>query len=108
MQKAITDFIIYAQDNITWFALNFVLVLMPIVCMFLLNTKAENLDIPGAQMSYTSLLSIVCAVNFCQFLARPQIHITEKYNRIYEEEEKKEEHKPKTNLGAALASLKSS
>lgn len=42
-------------------------------------------------MSYTSLLSIVCAVNLCQFLARPQIHITEKYNSVYEQEE---EHKP--------------
>ena len=64
MSKAITDFIIYAQDNITWFALNFVLVLMPLVCICILNTKAENLDLPGAQMSYTSLLSIVCACNF--------------------------------------------
>ena len=59
-------------------------------------------------MSYTCLLSIVCAVNFFQFLARPQIHITEKYDRVYEEEEKKEAHTPKTKLGAALASLKSS
>ena len=91
LAKSITDFIIYAQDNITWFALNFVLVVMPLVCIFLLNDKAENLDIPGAQMSYTSLLSIVCAVNLCQFLARPQIHITEKYNSVYEQEE---EHKP--------------
>ena len=52
-------------------------------------------------MSYTCLLSIVCAVNFFQFLARPQIHITEKYDRVYAEEEK-EPHTPKTGLGQVL------
>ena len=36
--KAITDFICYASINLTWFALNFVLVLMPPLLIFWLQT----------------------------------------------------------------------
>ena len=33
-QKAIQDFICYASINLTWFALNFVLCVLPAICLF--------------------------------------------------------------------------
>lgn len=48
MNKTINDFIDYAQQNLTWFAFNTVLILMPVVCILSLNKKSETLDIAGA------------------------------------------------------------
>ena len=45
MEKTIKDFIVYAQSNLVWFAFNFVLVFMPVICIAILNPIAENLDI---------------------------------------------------------------
>jgi len=52
MAKTITDFLVYAKDNLTWFAFNFVMVTMPLVCIFMLNPAAENMDRLGATGSY--------------------------------------------------------
>ena len=48
MNKTINDFIDYAHQNLTWFAFNTVLIMMPVVCILVLNKKSESLDIPGA------------------------------------------------------------
>ena len=48
MSKTITDFLGYTQNNLIWFALNFVLFLMPLICVISLNPKAEKLDVAGA------------------------------------------------------------
>ena len=40
MNKTIVDFIEYAQTNLIWFSLNMVLILMPVVCIFVLNKNA--------------------------------------------------------------------
>ena len=89
MNKTINDFIEYAHTNLIWFAFNTVLILMPIVCIFVLNENAENLDIKGATMSYTSLLTIVCLANLLQFVLRPRIFILEKKSHLYSNEDKK-------------------
>ena len=34
MRKTFTDFLTYADANLIWFAFNFILVFMPLVCMF--------------------------------------------------------------------------
>ena len=86
MNKTINDFIEYASVNLTWFALNTVLILMPFICIFVLNNKAQNLDIEGAEMSYTSLLSIVCLANLLQFILRPRLYYHEKRSQLYSSE----------------------
>jgi len=63
MQKTITDFVEYSYCNIVWFAFNFVLVMMPLICIFVLNPNASNIDIAGAGKSYTSLLLTLCIAN---------------------------------------------
>ena len=40
--------------------------------------KAEKIDIQGAEMSYTSLLTIVCLANLLQFCLRPRLYTYEK------------------------------
>ena len=117
MSKTITDFIRYADHNMTWFALNIVLIFMPIACMSFLNKKAQGLDRPGSDMSYSILLICVCIANCIQFALRPRIYKHEKRTAIAsaKEEEselvktKSEEPEPpkKTGgLGSLLAGLK--
>jgi len=78
MNKTINDFMEYAHHNLTWFGFNTVLILMPVVCILILNKKSENLDIKGAEMSYTSLLTIVCLANLLQFCLRPRLYTYQK------------------------------
>lgn len=73
MNKTINDFLSYARSNLVWFALNFVLFLMPLICVCSLNPSAENLDIPGATQSYQLLVITVCIFNLVQFSLRPRI-----------------------------------
>jgi len=40
--KVLTDYIVYAQTNLTWFALSFVLCTMPFVCLLLVNVTYED------------------------------------------------------------------
>lgn len=39
MNKTIMDFLTYENSNLIWFAFNFVLVTMPLVCIFILNAR---------------------------------------------------------------------
>ena len=82
MNKMITDFIVYAQKNLVWFAFNFVLVLMPLVCIFVLDPMSEGLDKDSVQTSYMSLLVTVCIANLVQFVLRPRIYIQEKREQV--------------------------
>ncbi len=63
MVKAIQDFILYSVNNLTWFALNFVLFMMPVVCVYWLNPLSSNLDAKGATGSYSYLMVVVCLAN---------------------------------------------
>lgn len=77
MHKTITDFISYTSENLTWFAINWVLIAMPIICIINLDQKSVILDISGADMSYKLLLICVCVCNIFQFIARPRIYTVE-------------------------------
>lgn len=72
MRKTFTDFLTYANENLIWFAFNFILVFMPLICMFMLQPKTAGLDLLG-QQSYTGLLVTVCAANLLQFILRPRL-----------------------------------
>lgn len=116
MNKTINDFIEYAHTNLIWFAFNTVLILMPFICIFVLNKNATSLDIEGATMSYTSLLTIVCLANMLQFVLRPRIYIFEKKQRLYAIPEQSNKIMPSStimpglssgsSLGGALGALK--
>ena len=37
--KVLNDYIVYSQTNLTWFALSFVLVVMPLICFLLVDVS---------------------------------------------------------------------
>ena len=110
MNKTINDFIEYAHTNLIWFSFNTVLIVMPLVCILILNGKAESLDIQGAQMSYTSLLSIVCLANLLQFALRPRLYKYEKKSQLYTMKPEEKAAPAKVGglggLGSMLGSIK--
>lgn len=63
MNKVIHDFIDYAYSNLIWFAFNTVLIFMPLVCIIMLNPKAEILDKDNTGISYTGLMVSVFVIN---------------------------------------------
>ena len=110
MNKTINDFIEYAHTNLIWFSFNTVLIIMPVVCILILNKKAESLDIKGAQMSYTSLLTIVCLANLLQFILRPRLYKYERKSQLYTIEPKENPEPAKAGamgvgLGGSLGGM---
>ena len=104
MNKTINDFIEYAHTNLIWFSFNTVLIIMPVVCILILNKKAESLDIKGAQMSYTSLLTIVCLANLLQFILRPRLYKYERKSQLYTIEPKENPEPAKVGaMGVGLS-----
>ena len=61
MNKQVVDFLTYDRNNITWFAFNFVLILLPPCLMFLLPNDDPNYklndEIDGA--SYLTVMYII-------------------------------------------------
>lgn len=111
MNKTINDFIEYAHTNLIWFSFNTVLIIMPVVCILILNPKCESLDIKGAPMSYTSLLTIVCLANLLQFILRPRLYKYERKSQLYTIEPKESPEPAKVGalgvgLGGMLGSIK--
>ena len=84
MNKAFTDFVIYAHSNLVWFAFNFVLVVMPFAAIFFLQSYSEHLDRANADMSYLPLVIVLCCTNFIQFVLRPAIFEDQRRKTIYE------------------------
>ena len=87
MNKAFTDFVIYAHANLVWFAFNFVLVVMPLAAIFLLQNYSEHLDRKNADMSYLPLVIVLGCANLVQFVLRPAIFDEQRRKTIYEQNE---------------------
>lgn len=66
MNKALQDFISYAAINLTWFAINFVLVVIPPILIFLLNSA--DLTLPGATGSYLPIMYTLWGMHTCHFI----------------------------------------
>lgn len=73
MNKTVMDFLQYQQKNVVWFAFNFLLITLPIICLGGLNSISENLDIAGAGNSYLWLMIVVLIVNLAQTILRPRM-----------------------------------
>ena len=72
MYKALTDFISYSTINLTWFAINFVMVIMPLLSIFLL--QADNMVNPGAKGSYEPLIWTLWAMHVLAFGLQRRIY----------------------------------
>ena len=72
MYKALTDFINYSAINLTWFAINFVMVTMPLVSIVLL--QGDYMVNPEASGSYESLVWILWGMHVVAFLFKMRIY----------------------------------
>lgn len=100
MRKTITDFISYTSSNLTWFAINWVLIAMPVICIVNLDQKSIILDRSNADMSYKILLVCVCICNVFQFCLRPRIYTVERKQRLYGDEPEKTTEVSDANVDA--------
>ena len=76
MYKALTDFIAYADINLTWFALNFVICIMPAVAIYGLGDFAPI--VADAQGSYTPVMLTMWATHIISFAVQLRIYDVDK------------------------------
>lgn len=72
MYKALTDFISYANINLTWFAFNFVICLMPGLCIYGLGQFAPIRQ--NATGSFTTIMYVLWATHCVSFAAQLRIY----------------------------------
>lgn len=92
VKKLLTDFIKYAELNLTWFNLNFVLCTIPLLVLLWLAPQYESLldlDVTQKGVKYSTLVWMLWVIHCLQFVTRVQIykedeHITEANTSIYE------------------------
>ena len=72
-KKAVSDFVSYAAINLTWFALNFVLCVMPPICIFVLQRKTGGLTLDGKNGSFEPNMYLIWAIHVITFLPKMRI-----------------------------------
>lgn len=72
-----TDFITYASINLTWFAFNFVLCALPLVCI-LLQSDSANLIFEGKTASYAPIVYTLFGMHLLHFVCKMKIYKIEK------------------------------
>jgi len=79
INKQTTDFVEYARINMTWFALNFIKIILPIFLLFGMkdSAKMEIESRKDQEISYKWLMYVCLLFNVVQFLVVSRIFITE-------------------------------
>ena len=72
MNKAVTDFIVYANINLTWFAFNFVLVTLPAICIFVYDSDFLVMD--DRKESYIGIIYTLWITHMVAFLMKMRIY----------------------------------
>lgn len=72
MAKALNDFIGYASINLTWFAFNWVLCLMPPICIYMIN--GPHLVFSDRTESYLPLMYTMWAMHCIAFLVKLRVY----------------------------------
>ena len=71
MNKAVTDFIVYANINLTWYAFNFVLISLPPICLYGYNFDGlGNFDFE----SYEGIMYALWFMHLITFAVKPRIY----------------------------------
>jgi len=71
MSKALHDFISYAAINLTWFAFNFVLCVLPPLCIGFSN---PDLQFETHNQSYDTIMYILWGMNCIHFMFTLRIY----------------------------------
>ena len=72
--KSVKDFITYASINLTWYAFNFVLILLPPILIFLMDTDHEGIKLDGRDESYRKLMFWIWGIHIFQFIFNSKIY----------------------------------
>ena len=74
MAKALNDFIEYASINMTWFSMNFVLVAMPPLCIFFLNSEHLHKNEAENTQSYLPIMYTLWGMHVLHFVCSLRIY----------------------------------
>ena len=72
MNKAVTDFIVYANINLTWFAFNFVLITLPPLCLYAYNF--DGLGKFNMRSSYEGIMYTLWIMHMITFAMKARIY----------------------------------
>ena len=72
MNKAVTDFIVYANINLTWFAFNFVMTTLPPLCLYAYNF--DGLGNLSMLESYEGIMYVLWIMHLITFAIKPRIY----------------------------------
>ena len=72
MNKAVTDFIVYANINLTWFAFNFVLITLPPLCLYAYNF--DGLGNINMLDSYEGIMYTLWIMHMITFAMKARIY----------------------------------
>ena len=73
-KKAVLDHLSYAAINLTWFSLNFVLVTMPPICVFLLQEHIEMGTMDGETGSHYPIMLVIWLGHMLTFMVKLRIY----------------------------------
>ena len=73
-KKAVLDHIAYASINLTWFSLNFVLVTLPPLCIFVLERYTHLGTLEANTASFHSIMCAIWAIHLLTFLVKLRIY----------------------------------
>ena len=61
--KSVTDFIYYARINLTWYSFNFVLVILPALLIWQMDTEHAGISMEDRDGSYAMLMYILLGIH---------------------------------------------
>lgn len=73
-KKAVLDHIAYASINLTWFSLNFVLVTVPPLCIFVLERYTDLGALEANTASFHPIMCAIWAIHLLTFLVKLRIY----------------------------------
>ena len=73
INKQTQDFLTYEKLNLTWFAFNFVLIVLPPFLMFTVDHELDGNNLNGKDESFEFIMYIIWIMHIVQFLANTEM-----------------------------------
>ena len=73
--KSVKDFITYASINLTWYSFNFVLIIVPGLLIFMMDTEHDGIRMHHRKGSYHNLMLWLWGTHIVQFIINRKIYV---------------------------------
>ena len=73
--KSVKDFITYASINLTWYSFNFVLIIVPGLLIFMMDTEHDGIRMHHRKESYHNLMLWLWGTHIVQFIINRKIYV---------------------------------